>query len=170
MRKDRKRQKIRNNISAFFKIALLGLVVFIILNTFVFSVITIDGSSMNPTLNHGDKLIFSKLGISSTSLERGDIILFEGRDDVTYVKRIVGLPGEFIEIDKGKIFINGREYTDDVTEEYTHHYNVTKWYLQEGEFFTLGDNRALDDSKDSRVFGPIEIDNIEGEFLTRIGF
>lgn len=170
MREKRRRQKIRNNISAFFKLALLGIVVFLIINTFILAIITVDGNSMNPTIEHGEKIAFSKLGVSSTNIERGDIVLFKGKDNVTYIKRVIGLPGEFVEIEKGSIYINGRKFEEDVSKEYTHHYNITKWYLQEGEFFVLGDNRAIDDSKDSRVFGPVNIDMIEGKFLTRFGF
>lgn len=165
MRKEKRRLdrvKLIQNVTLF---VLFTFILYLIINSFIISIINVDGSSMSPTFHDGDRLIFSKINISSKSLKRGEVVVFEGKDKRRYVKRIVGLPGELVEIKEGKVFVNGEALKTAYEENYTHHYNVDKWYLKDGEFFVIGDNRSQNDSKDSRIFGPIYINDIDGKLL-----
>lgn len=160
----RKRERLRA-IQWIIRLALFGVILYTMLNALVFTIISVDGDSMYPTFSNRDRLAFSRINIKENRLQRGDIILFKGNDGRSYIKRIIGLPGEFVEINNGVVYINGREYKQDVSRAYTYVYNNDKWYLKSGQFFVLGDNRDQDDSKDSRIFGPIDIKDIKGKYL-----
>jgi len=110
----------------------------------------VEGISMEPALEHGDKLIIDKLSYRFRDPERFEIVVFPQKIGVYYVKRIIGLPGETVQIKEGKIYINdmllvenyGKEPID---ETYTMELPVT---LGEDQYFVLGDNR--NHSVDSR--------------------
>lgn len=168
MRKEKRRLervKLVQNITLF---VLLIFLVYFIINTFIFTVIRVDGHSMEPTFTDGQKLVFSKLNISNKSLKRGEIIVFEDREDHKYVKRVIGLPGELVELKDGQIYINGSLLDDELNLGYTYRYNVDSWYLKLDQIFVLGDNRSQNDSKDSRIFGPIEIKDVDGKFMFKL--
>lgn len=160
----RRREKIRA-IQSLIRLALFGVLLFIILNTLVFTIVTVDGASMNPKFYHQDRVVFSKINIDHDGLKRSEIVLFEGFDERMYIKRIVALPGEVVEIKEGQVYVNGSRLKDDINKSYTYIYNSNKWYLKDDQYFVLGDNRKQDDSKDSRIFGPINLDQIKGKFL-----
>lgn len=147
----------------------MGLAIFLIVNTFILAIITVDGNSMEPTFNSGQKIIFSRLSKNQEDFKRKDIVFFRLKDGRTYVKRIIGVPGEFLEIKDGKLVINGKEFESDISDDFIFTYNSNKWYLKEGEYFVLGDNREKNDSKDSRIFGPIHIEEIQGRYINFLG-
>lgn len=114
----------------------------------------VDGISMEPALVDGDKLIIDKLSYHFNEPERFDIVVFPQKIDVYYVKRIIGLPGETIQIINGKIYIDGIVLTENygkepIDENYSMELPVT---LGENQYFVLGDNRNYSvDSRDSSV-------------------
>lgn len=165
MRQEKRKLDRARRLEVLTLFILFVFILFVIINTFVISLVNVDGSSMSPTFENGDRLVFSKFSISSKSLDRGRVVLFEGKDHRRYIKRIVGLPGEMVEIKDGKVFVNGSQLKDDLNLGDTYRYNVNKWYLKLDQFFVLGDNRSQNDSKDSRIFGPIDLKDIEGKFL-----
>lgn len=152
-------------------VAALLLAVFIRL--FVGGATTVQGQSMEPTLHHGDIILVSKLPTYTGNFTRADVVIFEPpkdvEEDVLYVKRIIALPGETVEIKDQKLFVNGlwmqEFYTGDVP---TQPYNATSWTLGENEYFVVGDNRYPGASNDSRIFGPITADEITGVAELRI--
>lgn len=147
-------------ISQYVFLLAIGLVLALII-TQIISPVTVSGTSMYPTLNEGEKLIAYKLG---DNYERGDIIVFKPTDDYTkfYIKRVIGLPNDVIEIKNGVTYINDvilREpYVLDIGE-----FNMDKYRLKENEYFVMGDNR--NNSRDSRYFGPIPVDSIYGKII-----
>ena len=168
MRKEKnrlERVKLAQNLTLF---VLFIFLVYFIINSYVFTVIKVEGRSMYPTFDSGDKLLFSKINIRAESLDRGSVVVFKDGDSNRYIKRIVGLPGEYVEIRNGKIFINGELLKEEYNSQHTYKYNVDSWYLKDDEFFVLGDNRRQNDSKDSRIFGPINIKRIDGKFMFKL--
>ena len=131
----------------------------------------VDGSSMNNTLKNGDYLVIEKVSYYLHDPERYDIIVFPFTDEVNYIKRIIGLPGETVQIKDGKVFINGNELSDDVYgNELINDPELAANPVPLGanEYFVLGDNR--NSSIDSRkpVVGNIDGKKIDGKAVFRI--
>ena len=153
---------------------LLIFVCIYILPNFVIQRTIVDGTSMENTLHNGEQLIVEKISYRLDALDRFDIIVFypygrEDKDDY-YVKRIIGLPGETIQIIDSNIYINGEmleeQYgKDPIVNPGRAAVPIT---LGEDEYFCLGDNRTV--SKDSRFeeVGNVDKNNIGGKVIFRI--
>lgn len=152
---------------------LIVLVVTLLVVKYVGQRTTVSGSSMEPMIHDGDSLIVDKISYRFNDPERFDIIVFpfEYQNDTYYIKRIIGLPGEYVRIDEeGNIYINGEvleeNYGAAVIEDPGMAYNEI--HLSETQYFVLGDNR--NNSSDSRnpAVGLIERDRIIGRAWVRI--
>ena len=135
----------------------------------------VSGSSMESTLSDGDNLIVDKISYRFREPERFDIIVFpyQYEEDTYYIKRIIGLPGESVQIDKtGTIYINGEPLEESYGLEVIASYNLGRAeeeiVLAEDEYFVLGDNRnGSSDSRDPSV-GNIKREDIIGRAWMRI--
>lgn len=130
------------------------LVTVILVRSFVVTPVRVSGTSMFPTLKGGEIMLLNKLG----KLDRFDIVVLELDDKDNLIKRIIGLPGETIEIKDNTIYINDQVIADDYG--YGNTYSIDKITLGEDEYYVLGDNRQI--SMDSRVIGPINKKDIKG--------
>jgi len=131
------------------------IIVVILVRTFIATPVRVNGSSMYPTLKGDEIMLLNKLG----HIDRFDIVVLkiDGRED-NLIKRIIGLPGETVEIKDNEIYINDKKLEDKYGYGVT--YNIDKVTLKEDEYFILGDNRKI--SLDSRVFGTIYKNEIKG--------
>ena len=114
---------------------------------------TINGEAMSPTLNNGDRVAVST---DVRTLERGEIIVFYYPIDPTktFIKRIVGLPGEIIAIEKGHVMINGKEFAEPYLPETSRSEETTRpTTVAADEYFVMGDYRL--NSSDSRSWGTV---------------
>jgi len=123
--------------------------------------VRVDGFSMNPSLENGEYILVNKLAYKTGEPARGDIVVFSFPLDPNQdlIKRVIGLPGESVSIQDGKVSINGIL----LEESYIAAppiYNGT-WVVAEGELFVLGDNR--NESKDSHEWGLLPMENIIGK-------
>ena len=140
--------------------------------TFVGQRTYVSGSSMEPTLHHGDQLIMDKLTYHFSEPERFDIIVFpfQYEENTYYIKRIIGLPGETVQIYDGDIYINGSRLEEDYGYEKIRNSGLASESitLGEDEYFVLGDNR--NNSSDSREpsVGNVTRDQIIGRAIFRI--
>lgn len=143
--------------------------------TFVGQRTEVDGASMEPTLSNGDNLIVDKLSYRFRDPERFDIIVFpfKYKERTYYIKRIIGLPGETVQIDEqGNIYINGEVLSESYGREIIRPENVglaaEPIVLDEDEYFVMGDNR--NNSTDSRFaqVGNIKREDIIGRAWVRI--
>lgn len=156
-----KKKNAKQELISWIRELILAVVVVLIIKTFFFELITVDGGSMLETLKDGDKLYVSILSARIEGYERGDVVIcyFPGRDD-RCVKRIVGMPGDTVRIEYGRVYINGQPLEEEyVTHEAGYHYpEIT---LAEDEYFVLGDNRPISHDSHSHDVGPV--DRIEGK-------
>lgn len=138
--------------------------------------VVINGSSMETTLVEGQLGVYIKKKYLLQPLERFDIIVFDSYQDSLYIKRIIGMPGENVTINKnGDIYINNEKIQQDFLsssqEYYATYLNQANVYmnvvLKEDEYFVLGDHRSV--SYDSRFFGPIKESDIEGKYVLSYG-
>lgn len=143
---------------------------FALLTRYVMQPFTVDGYSMEPTLYNGDQMILFKL----FELERFDIVVFPDPrgSGISYVKRVIGLPGDNVKVEDDILYINDTRYDEPYLNGLNKSHNLytkdfTLWntvglnQIPPGFVFVLGDNRP--NSGDSRQFGLVSIDQIEGE-------
>lgn len=151
---------------------LLFVVCIYIVPNYVLQRTVVSGSSMLDTLHDGESMLVEKVSYRIKDPSRFDIIVFYpyGREDKEdyYVKRVIGLPGETIQIKGKDIYINGEILEenygkDPISDEGIAIEPIT---LADDEFFVLGDNREI--SEDSRIFGPVKKSDIEGHAVIRI--
>jgi len=142
---------------------LLALVIFAALRFFVQN-FRIEGQSMEPTLHDGQFLIVDKISYRLGAVKRGDIVIFNAppAPDKDFVKRVIGLPGETVEVRLGIVYVNDQP----LDEPYIVYANQRSWgprRVGEGEYLVLGDNRPS--SNDSRQWGMLPAEEIIGKAL-----
>ena len=113
---------------------------------------------MDPTLQDGETMILNKLGMKTAGIKRWDIIVIK-TDDSYLIKRVIGLPGESIKYENGKLYIAGKEIKDNYSLTKTEDFEET--IVGKNEYFVMGDNRFI--SKDSRKIGTIDKSEILGK-------
>ena len=135
------------------KMIVFALVFALVITNFVIVNATVPSGSMKDTINVNDRIVAFRLAYLFSEPERFDIIVFRFPDKETelYVKRVIGLPGDKVEIKKGKVYINDEEtpLRDDFAK-WKRQDDYGPYYVPEGYYFMLGDNR--DDSADSRAW------------------
>lgn len=131
----------------------------------------VDGPSMEPSFVTGQRVIVSRVNYLIGDPERGQIIVFESPDrpgiDPPLIKRVIGLPGEVIEVRDQAVYVNGNLLQEPYINEPCSASSCPddRWELAGDEYFVMGDNRNR--SRDSRRFGPVQHEHLIGEALVR---
>jgi signal peptidase I len=127
----------------------------------------VEGHSMSPTLETGQMVLVNRMAYLFGRPERGDVVVLRdpGGQNESLIKRVVGLPGEQIEILAGTVYINGIEMQEPYLRNYCELGCDNVWRLASDEYFVLGDNRPF--SRDSSKFGPIKYHLIMGKAWLR---
>src|SRR5699024_3027341 len=169
-------KKRKKESSGLFKVVIISLLFALFVRYFVFSPIIVDGPSMQPTLLDKDQMIVNKLIYRFKEPERFDVIIFHATDEKDFIKRIIGLPGEHVQVKDNELYINGnimkQRFLDNqdprsvvypiVTNDFTlenlpgNHEKIPEDFV-----LVLGDNRS--NSTDSRSIGLVPIDEIIGK-------
>lgn len=125
---------------------------------YVMNISIVVGASMEDTLHDGDVLL---VDVGAEDIDRYDVVTLHS-GEVKLIKRVIGLPGETVQIEGGKVFIDGKEIADQYAET-TEDGGVAgeAYKIGEDEYFVMGDNRG--NSVDSRIFGSVNIEDIIGE-------
>ena len=166
-----RRKRIRINLEYLpavgiwiFKIAIVCLLAFVAVWYFGQRVSTV-GDSMNPVLHNGDVVLVNRIVYNATTPKRGDIIVFKPKGNENaryYIKRIVGLPGETVEIIENRIYIDGEKLEEDYKTTDIDDVGIAneKIHLAGDEYFVLGDDRQ--NSEDSRN---ADVGNVKREYI-----
>lgn len=161
-RKEERKTRLITTVQ-FLALIIIMLVVFYIL----MGISTVDGDSMYPTLHDQDKVVYMR---SVPEYKVGDIVVVNRPGGEEYVKRIVAVAGDTVNIQAGKLYVNGKE------AEFEEALGETDWMSADIQFpvqvgasevFVVGDNREI--SEDSRSFGPVSMNDIAGRILYYIG-
>ncbi len=154
------------------KIVIIAAVIVIPIRYFLFQPFFVKGQSMNPNFENGDYLIVDEISYRFKAPQRGEVIVFKypGNPSQRFIKRVIGLPGETVEIKDSKIIIYKDSSSQTLDEsEYLFSDLLTSGNinvnLAENEYFVLGDNRSY--SFDSRRFGTLPEENIIGRVVFR---
>lgn len=174
-------------------VTIIGSVILLaLINTKVFAMAKVEQISMENTLYNDEKLVVDKLSYNFIKPERGDIIIFLKNEEkgnvldesyiylkevasfkhftdnrIRYVKRVIGVEGDEINISSGYVYVNGEKLDESYIKGETYNRDIDfPIVVGENELFVLGDNREF--SKDSRDFGLIEVNKVEGRAIFRI--
>ena len=158
------------------RIAIAALLFAVAVRAFIFQPFLVHGVSMEPNFHNGDYLIIDEISYRFQDPQRGEVVVFRYPNDLSqrYIKRVVGLPGETVEIQNGKIIISKGSLDDSQTftldenrylvGENTEGSSNVK--LGGSEYFVLGDNRMF--SSDSRIWGSLPRKDIVGRVFLRV--
>ena len=163
-KKEEPKKSLKREIFEWIMVFVVAAAMAFVVRTFIFEPVRVDGSSMLNTLTDSEFMIATKFDYLLGDPERFDIVIcnYPNTSDGMYrVKRVIGMPGETMELRAGELYIDGKhiEQNFDMTENETYFGPYT---VPEGHYFVLGDNR--NNSKDSRsvMVGPLERDMIKG--------
>jgi signal peptidase I len=136
----------------------------ILIITFLYQPVRVEGTSMLPRLEDRDRLFINKFVYHIEAINRGDIVVFRypGDEEKSYIKRVIGLPGDRLRIDQGDVFVNGHPIAEPyVPDQYRDDRSYAEITIPPDHYFMMGDHRSI--SSDSREFGPVERSLIYGK-------
>jgi signal peptidase I len=156
----------------------IALSIFLIVYLFVMQPHQVNGSSMVPTFENGEYLLTDKISYKTGLPGRGDVVVFHAPDSAQcpegtgcdFIKRIIGLPGDTIEVKNGSLYLNGEKLSevylpDDFVTRPGNYTLSGPVVVPEGNYFVVGDNR--DHSSDSRFWGTVSFEKIVGKVFFR---
>lgn len=155
---------------SYIKIIIIAVILALFIRTFLFNIVRVQQTSMYPTVKPNDIILSSSLYRFKKDFKRGDIVVFRSpSENKMLIKRIIGLPGEKLEIYDGSIYIDGKILEEKYFKEKPYTLSPKRDFeVKEDELFVLGDNRSPGGSVDSRIFGPIKIKDIKSHPFFRI--
>lgn len=165
----RQKKKERRRYRAIITLEFVGLIAVIMLLFYiVMGISTVQGNSMYPTLHDGERVIYNR---RNADYKAGDVIVVKRPNGKEYVKRIVAVAGDTVNIQNGKLYVNGEEEKIDgpigetkASDEGDVKYPLT---VDDNQIFVLGDNREV--SEDSRMFGAVSLADVKGKITWYLG-
>ena len=144
----------------------VSVVLAIVMIVFIYQPVKVEGTSMMPTLTDQERIFINKFTyhFGLGDIERGDMVVFWFPLDPTksYIKRVIGLPGDVVRIDAGDVYVNGQQLSEPyVPEPFRDRVSYEERRVPDGEYFVLGDHR--NSSSDSRTWGFVKRDAIYGK-------
>ncbi len=149
-------KKAGNKITIFFIGIVIVLTIFVIMDTFFISTVTVKGNSMTPFVNCGDRLVVDIRSSAIENIQYKDIVIFESPEDPEqlFIKRVIAIEGQEFSISSGELIVDGENLCEDYIEcdDYLFkNYSKVSGVVPENKVYLLGDNRNT--SNDSRNFG-----------------
>lgn len=172
---DANRSSMGSFVADLAKVIVVAVIAMLLFRYFVAEPFIVSGASMVPTYHNREYLVIDKLSYRFSEPQRGDVIVFKFPQNTKeyFIKRIIGLPGEKVKIDKDHVVIYNKDHPEGKTldEDYLPDQHVTMGdpkitTLGSGEYYVLGDNRAQ--SSDSRLWGILPTEDIVGKVFVRV--
>lgn len=142
------------------QVFLLAFIIYFVIDYAILARVRVENVSMLPTLLPGDRALVSKLAYRFEAPERGDVVVFHApTEQADYIKRVIGIPGDTIEISEDMVRVNGFVLSEPYLADPPHYSG--RWLVPEDYLFVLGDNR--NQSSDSHEWGYISIESLVGK-------
>src|ERR1017187_484282 len=157
-------QPLRRELRSWGRDLVIALSLAIVIIIFFYQPVKVEGTSMTPLISDQERIFINKFVYRFEPIERGDVVVFWYPLDrsKSFIKRVVGLPGDTLEIRQGRVYLNGNLLPEPyVPESADSGSNYTPRKIPNSEYFVMGDHR--DSSNDSRVFGPVQRQFIYGK-------
>jgi len=142
--------------------------VVVLIRSFIITPVVVEGKSMEPNFYENEVLLLSKISYRLSDINRFDVVVVKSDDLI--IKRVIGLPGDYIEYKNDKLYINGVYVKEDYDRRETYDFSLNDIcncsIIPQDKYLVLGDNRVV--SKDSRSIGLIDKSNIVGKTVLRI--
>src|SRR5690242_3611881 len=151
-------------ISVWLRDLIISLAISAFIIIFLYQPVKVEGTSMMPSLDDQERIFVNKFVYRLEPIQRGDIVVFRYPRDPSksFIKRVIGVAGDKIRIEGGRVFVNGASLAEDyVPESYEDERSYPEITVPENSFFVLGDHRTM--SNDSRDFGPVDQSYIYGK-------
>lgn len=160
-------KKIIKEVFSWIIIFAIAYIIALLIDRFIIFKVEVPSGSMESTIMTGDRVVTFRLSYLFNDPKRGDIVVFPYPDDeeVDYIKRIIGLPGDKIEIKEGVLYINEEPYEEDYLNEPMVEGDFGPVIVPEESYFMMGDNRNT--SRDARAWKNkfVELDKIKGKAI-----
>jgi signal peptidase I len=154
----------RSGLGVWLRDLIISAGISVLIITFLYQPVRVEGTSMLPRLEDHDRLFINKFVYHIESIQRGDIVVFHyPRDpEKSYIKRVIGAPGDRIWIEHGRVWLNGVQLDESyVPDRFRDTRSMDEIVVPDDSYFMMGDHRSI--SSDSREFGPVERDLIYGK-------
>jgi signal peptidase I len=151
-------------LSVWLRDLVISLAISAFIIVFLYQPVKVEGTSMMPSLEDQERIFVNKFVYRLEPIERGDIVVFRYPRDPSksFIKRVIGLAGDRIQIDDGRVFVNGKLLEEDyVPSIYADQRSYPELVVPPNSYFVLGDHRTM--SNDSRDFGPVDAGFIYGK-------
>jgi signal peptidase I len=158
--------KVTPGISLWLRDLAISIVASVLIITFLYQPVRVEGTSMLPHLVDNDRLFINKFVYHFTAIEHGDVVVFHyPRDpEKSYIKRVIAVPGDRLKIERGQVWLNGERLKESyVPAIYRDTRSTPELVVPAGEYWMMGDHRSI--SSDSREFGPVERKLIYGKAI-----
>jgi signal peptidase I len=159
-----KRRSRRHAIAVWSRDILVSLAVAFFVITFLYQPVRVEGTSMLPRLHDQDRIFINKFVYHFEDISRGDVVVFYYPRDPSksYIKRVIALPGDRLEIDDGRVYVNGIRIAEPyVPSRFRDTRSAPPIVLSAHSYYVMGDHRSI--SSDSRDFGPVDRSFIYGK-------
>lgn len=168
------KKSVGQSLREWIQVIVIALIIALPVRFFIAEPFIVQGASMDPTFSTGQFLIVDRVTYRFEKPSRGDVIVFKypNNPSLYYIKRIIGLPGETVQVKQGKVFITNAEHPEsfELTEPYVSAAHIStdseSETLNTTQYFVMGDNRA--ESSDSRIWGPLDKTLIVGRPIVRL--
>lgn len=163
--------RVRNVLVEIITTVVLAVVIYLVVQTFVVQTFQVQQVSMVPTIQPGEHLLVDKLTPRFDDYSRGDVVVFRapgtGDDETPFIKRIIGVGGDRVELADGAVLVNGVRLEESYISRGSTEPDCgeSSWSVPEGEFFLMGDHR--NQSQDSRCFGTVGVERVVGRAWLR---
>lgn len=168
-------EKKKNDVIEWAKALGIAVLIAVLVRAFIFTNYVVEGESMMPTLQNGNRLIVNKIDYDFGKPHRFDVIIFHATKTADYVKRVIGLPGDTIQYKNDVLYVNGKPVKEpylkpyksklppgeELTNDFTLKKLTGKTKVPPGKLWVMGDNRQV--SEDSRYFGFVDESKIVGK-------